>query len=44
VEAELDISIEKRACEAKDAERVEEAWAESARCFHDKRREKAAEE
>ena len=39
VEAELDAFVEKRAREAKDAEKVEELWAESERKVHRKRRE-----
>jgi hypothetical protein len=40
VEAELDSFIEKHAREVKDAERVEEIWAESERRDREKKREK----
>lgn len=39
VESELDRIVEKRAREARDAERVEELWAESARRDRERRRE-----
>ncbi len=42
VEAELDTFIEKRAREARDAERVEEAWAKSVREYHAKHRNENA--
>ncbi len=38
VESELDRIIEKRAHEAKDAERIEDLWKESTRRERDKRR------
>ena len=39
VEAELDQFIERRAREARDAQRVEELWAKSEREHHEKKRE-----
>ena len=39
VEAELDGFVEKRARQAKDAERVQELWAESERREREKRRQ-----
>lgn len=39
VEAELDSFIEKRAREAKDANRIEELWAKSERDHREKRRQ-----
>ncbi len=42
VEAELDGLVERRAVEARDAERVEEMWASSIRLHHARRREENA--
>ncbi len=42
VESELDRLVEKRAREARDAERVEEMWASSIRLHHARRREENA--
>ncbi len=39
VEVELDRLVERRAVEARDAERVEEMWASSIRLHHARRRE-----
>ncbi len=39
VESELDRLVEKRAVEARDAERVSEMWASSIRLHHARRRE-----
>jgi hypothetical protein len=39
VEAELDLFIEKRAREAKDAEKIEELWAKSEHVHREKRRQ-----
>ncbi len=39
VEAELDRLVEKRAREARDAERVEETWAASVRLHHARQQE-----
>jgi hypothetical protein len=42
VEAELDRLVERRAVEARDAERVEDLWKESTRRARDKRRRENA--